>query len=173
MRNKEDLLKKIKALAERGVGGEKDSAEKLLSQLMEKYGITEESISEDTVECEWFRYKDNLQRRLLNQIIYMVLGNVDTYKRKGGRHKLVGAYCTTYQRIEIEANYEFFKNALEKEMKTFFSAFCSKNRLFPPEEMERESTPEDEISELEALKISMMMEGMEKYTMMKMLEGGK
>lgn len=171
MRNKEELLKKIKALAERGDGGEKESAEKLLSQLMEKYGITEEAISEDTIECEWFRYKDNLQRRLLKQIIYMVTGNADTYKRKGGRHKLVGAYCTAYQRIEIEANYEFFKNAMEKEIETFFSAFCSKNRIFPPEEMQREN-PDDEISEWEVLKITMMMEGMERHTIKKMLEGG-
>lgn len=171
MRNKEELLKKIKALAERGVGGEKESAEKLLSQLMEKYGITEEEISEDTVECEWFRYKDNIQKRLLNQIIYMILGNVDTYKRAGGRHKLIGAYCTAAQRIEIEMNFEFFRNAMEKELKTFYSAFCHKNRLFPPEEMARETMPEDEVSKLEAMKIGMMMEGMERHTIKKMIEG--
>lgn len=42
MRNKEKLLKKIKTLSEKGVGGEKESAEKLLLQLMEKYKITED-----------------------------------------------------------------------------------------------------------------------------------
>ena len=33
---KRELLKKLKALAERGVGGEKDSAEEKLSLLMNK-----------------------------------------------------------------------------------------------------------------------------------------
>ena len=122
--------------------------------------------------CEWFRYKDNLQRRLLNQIIYMILGNVDKYQRAGGRHKLVGVYCTAAQRIEIEMNFEFFRNAMEKELETFYTAFCNKNRLFPPEEMAREKTSEDEISNLEALKIGMMMEGMERHTIKKMIEGG-
>ena len=171
MRNKEKLLKKIKTLSERGVGGEKESAEKLLLQLMEKYKITEDEISEDSVEFEWFRYKDNIQKRLLNQVIYMILGNVDTYKRTGGRHKLVGAYCTAAQKFEIEMNFEFFRNAMEKELETFYTAFCHKNRLFPTEEIAMEKTSEDEISNLDALKIGMMMEGMERHTIKKMIEG--
>lgn len=171
MRNKEKLLKKIKTLSERGVGGEKESAEKLLLQLMEKYKITEDEISEDSVDFEWFRYKDNIQKRLLNQVIYMILGNVDTYKRTGGRHKLVGAYCTAAQKFEIEMNFEFFRNAMEKELETFYTAFCHKNRLFPTEEIAMEKTSEDEISNLDALKIGMMMEGMERHTIKKMIEG--
>ncbi len=171
MRNKEKLLKKIKTLSERGVGCEKESAEKLLLQLMEKYKITEDEISEDSVEFEWFRYKDNIQKRLLNQVIYMILGNVDTYKRTGGRHKLVGAYCTAAQKFEIEMNFEFFRNAMEKELETFYTAFCHKNRLFPTEEIAMEKTSEDEISNLDALKIGMMMEGMERHTIKKMIEG--
>ena len=171
MRNKEKLLKKIKTLSERGVGGEKESAEKLLLQLMEKYKITEDEISEDSVEFEWFRYKDNIQKRLLNQVIYMILGNVNTYKRTGGRHKLVGAYCTAAQKFEIEMNFEFFRNAMEKELETFYTAFCHKNRLFPTEEIAMEKTSEDEISNLDALKIGMMMEGMERHTIKKMIEG--
>lgn len=39
-------VKKIKALAERGIGGEKEAARKLLAALCAKYGISEEEISE-------------------------------------------------------------------------------------------------------------------------------
>ena len=138
---------------------------------MEKYKITEDEISEDSVEFEWFRYKDNIQKKLLNQVIYMILGNVDTYKRTGGRHKLVGAYCTAAQKFEIEMNFEFFRNAMEKELETFYTAFCHKNRLFPTEEIAMEKTAEDESSNLDALKIGMMMEGMERHTIKKMIEG--
>ena len=63
-------MKKIKTLSERGVGGEKESAEKLLLQLMEKYKITEDEISEDSVDFEWFRYKDNIQKRLLRMELF-------------------------------------------------------------------------------------------------------
>ncbi len=168
MSNKTELLLKIKALAERGEGGEKESAQLFLSRLMDKYGITESDLNEETVECEWFRYKDELQRRLLNQIIYMVLGKVDAYKRAGGNFKLVGVYCTTYQRIEIEANYEFYKNALADELNIFMSAFCSKNLIFP-QEVIKNLNPNSETNPHKALKVALMMEGMEQHTLRKMI----
>jgi len=66
----------------------------------------------------------------------MIMGDVDLYKTK--RHKLIGVYCTPYEQLEIEANYDFFKNAIKREMERFFTAFCQKNNLFPPKEKERE-----------------------------------
>ena len=44
MTEREELLKRlerVKALAERGVGGEKENAEALLKRLMEKYDISD------------------------------------------------------------------------------------------------------------------------------------
>ena len=48
MTEREELLRRlerVKALAERGVGGEKENAEALLNRLMAKYGISEEDIA--------------------------------------------------------------------------------------------------------------------------------
>lgn len=42
MANREEILRKLKALADRGVGGEKVNAEELLKKMMAKYGVTEE-----------------------------------------------------------------------------------------------------------------------------------
>lgn len=42
MSNKTEVLQKLKALAERGVGGEKANAQALLDKLMAKYDIKEE-----------------------------------------------------------------------------------------------------------------------------------
>lgn len=56
MTEREELLQRlerVKALAERGVGGEKENAEALLNRLMAKYGISEEDI-EDTAERDYF-----------------------------------------------------------------------------------------------------------------------
>lgn len=50
---------------------------------------------------------------------------------KAGRHKLIGVQCTPYEQLEIEANFEFFKNALEQELEVFYTAFCQKNYLYP------------------------------------------
>jgi len=50
MGTKIKLLQKIKTLVERGVEGEKDSAEQILLCLMEKYGITQEDLSDEKTE---------------------------------------------------------------------------------------------------------------------------
>lgn len=57
--DKTALLKKVRALAEHGVGGEAENAEKLLARMMKKYGISEEELDEETrVRCKWLdRYK--------------------------------------------------------------------------------------------------------------------
>lgn len=74
MSNKTELLQKIKALADRGVEGERESAQAILSRLMEQYGISEAELEEDRRETAWFAYSQEIERRLLAQIIYMVTG---------------------------------------------------------------------------------------------------
>ena len=135
MSNKAELLKKIKALADRGVDGERESAQTLLTRLMEQYGISETEIEEERRETAWFPYSQETERRLLNQIIYMVTGAggfgcVGEYS--GRKRKKMGTECTAAERLEIEANYAFFKEAMKKELEIFYSAFANKNNLFPP-----------------------------------------
>lgn len=79
--NKKDLLRKLKALAEKGVGGEKINAQKKLEALMQKNGITEDELDEETaIEC-LFNISGIRERRLLMQIIYKVLeaSQISTY----------------------------------------------------------------------------------------------
>lgn len=143
MSNKTELLQKIKALADRGVEGERESAQAILSRLMEQYGISEAELEEDRRETAWFAYSQEIERRLLAQIIYMVTGAssygcVGTYT--GRKRKKLGAECTAAERMEIEANYEFFKAAMSEELEIFFSAFAYKKQPFPA----RRKMPEEE-----------------------------
>lgn len=128
MENKEELLKKIKALAERGVGGEKDSAQVLLDCLMKKYGVTESDLEAERVETAWFRYHDEFERRILNQIIYMVTGKVSfgcvgTYTERPRKKR--GVDCTAAERLEIEANYSFFSCRRKRGIRNFLFCVCS------------------------------------------------
>lgn len=82
---REELLQKIKhvqALAERGAGGERDNARALLARLMEKYNLTEADLENERVETAWFAYHDELERRILAQIIYTVTGKPACGDRK-------------------------------------------------------------------------------------------
>lgn len=168
MSNKAELLKKIKALADRGVDGERESAQTLLARLMEQYGISETDLEEERRETAWFRYSQETERRLLNQIIYMVTGRsgfgcVGSYS--GRKRKETGVNCTAAERLEIEANYKFFKVAMEAELEIFYTAFSSKNHLFPSEDKVKPKSIKDLTPEEreKVLKAGLMMEGMERH----------
>ena len=72
-------LAKLKALAENGVGGEKETAMRLYAELCIKYGITEEETDFEEIETRFFTYKTELEEKLLCQIFYKVTGD----RRKG------------------------------------------------------------------------------------------
>lgn len=132
-------MRAVKILAEQGAPGECENARRLLERLANKYGISVEEITEEKKELHWFRYSQEIERRLLNQIIYMITGKpasgcVGTMS--GRKRKELGTHCTEAERIEIESNYAFYKAALQEELDIFMSAFASKNALFPPPEID-------------------------------------
>lgn len=132
MSSKIELLQKIKALAEQGVGGEKETAQIILQELMKKYGVTDEDLEQDETELTWFRFRDNIEEKLLAQIIYMVTNKIPYGCKRERRVKKLGIECTVVEKMEIELNYEFYKKAMVEELKIFFSAFINKNGLYPP-----------------------------------------
>lgn len=164
-----EKIKRIKALAEAGTGGEKETAQATLKRLMKKYDISENDILENKAELEWFRYKDRAEHRLLAQIIYMVTGDKEMWKQTDKRCKLIGCYCTKAEQIEIQANFDFYNCAMKKEMKLFFDAFMQKNELFPQNPKYKADSKELDLEW--ALKMESMMAGMDRHTRLKEIEG--
>lgn len=127
-------LKKIQVLAQRGVGGEAESAKKKLEQLLRNNGLTEKDLDSEKVNYYLFSYSGAPYRyKLLSQIIYKVMGNNEgfhVYKSRYTRNKL-GIYCTPAQKIEIDLDYEFYSNLFDEEIDIFLSAFIDKQHIFP------------------------------------------
>lgn len=74
-----EKLKKIKALAERGVGGERETAMKIYEDLKARYELEDEEIMQDEVTIHWFGYSNELEEELLKWIFYKVTGDKDCY----------------------------------------------------------------------------------------------
>lgn len=130
-----EKLKKIKALAERGVGGEKETAMRMYRELMEKYQIEEAEVLEDLVKIHWFRYSNDLEEDLLTQIFYKVTGSA-TYKRyigRSSRRRERGCECTELEAVEIKMLFNFYREELKRELEAFMMAFRHGNNLFPDE----------------------------------------
>ena len=123
-----------------------------------------------------YRYTTPIERKLLSQVIYSVTGRA-AYGRvgeyTGRKRKQVGIECTAAERLEIQFDYDFFREALEEEMDRFFSAFLIKNGIFPPEGKEQDELPPPrEISREEAMKLESLMMGMDRHTRRAALESG-
>ncbi len=180
MSNKTELLRKLKKLANEGIGGEKVSAEKKLNELMNKYGISETELLEDKIETMEFIYHGAEQKRLLIQIIYKVANCKKFYgyyfTKSGRKSKIsLGADVTSAQKIEIEFLFDFYVKQFEKERSMLMDAFIQKHRLFGVELDENDDendepniTPEEK---MRIRKMSILMSGMEDVSPIRRLEG--
>lgn len=173
--NKEELIRKIKALAERGEGGEKENAQRLLVDLMAKYDIKEEDISKDSIKEFDFKVpKFYKAGDLVNQVLYSVIGKelgIDkgVYKWRGTKSFFIR--CTTAEFLEFEAKFKFYSHYFKKEIDRFYSAFIQANNIFPPDNKKRENNQNYELSEedIAMLKLSRNLET-HKYNLQ--IEGG-
>lgn len=130
-----ELIKKIKALADKGVGGEKETAQKMLSDLLKKHNLTIEDIDGDKTQDYFFNIKEE-SVRLWVQIVGRVNSEIKIYGRfpdktikdllLKGNHMIS---CTPSEYIQIEAMFIFYSSLYEKELKVFLRAFCTANDL--------------------------------------------
>ena len=99
---------------------------------------------------------------------YKVMG-VDsdrtTYRTKGTRQK-IGIYCTKAQKIEIELEFEFYRNVFYEDLSTFMDAFIQVQRIFPPD------APKGDIDECNEhdLKMALMAQGIDRRQRQAMIE---
>ncbi len=158
--DKAALLKKIRALAERGVGGEADNAEEILRRLMEKYGVSEDELDEEERRRHDFEYHGKEQEKLLRQVVYKVTGGYAynlVYRASGRKVKTrLGADCAAAEKVEIEFLFDFYTRLWERERDAFLSAFIQKHRIFTI----RDDIEPQEVSREELLKMQALMLGM-------------
>jgi len=128
-----DRLKKLLALAERGIGGEKITAEKKLMEMLEKHGMRIEDILDDSmgVRDYYIRFSNDMERKLLIQISAAVAGaDVDVWNSLKKRMTLI-IETTPSNFAEIDLKFEAYKKALKEEIATLYNAFLYKHSLFP------------------------------------------
>lgn len=154
-----ELAKKLKALAEQGVDGERNTAKLKLESLMAKHNIKPEDLEVDIIiDFDFTVY--NRHKQLFIQIVANTLDDPHVYKVRGLR-RLLRVPCTASEAVEIQGKFDFFKAAYQKQMEIFQLAFFAKNNLFSkkPKENNKELTKEEKEKYWKA---AMMAEGMDK-----------
>lgn len=149
-----ELAKKLKALAHKGEGGEKENAQQKLAALMKKHGITPDQIEEDVIENFSIEVKVKNQRFFMQVVCSVCDAKVFGYK--GKRNYLI-LECTASEFVEIESKFEFYLKEYEKELKQreeiFYRAFVQKNALYlhTGEKQEKKDLTPEELEEIQKI----------------------
>lgn len=145
-----DKLRKLLALAERGEGGEKDTAQRMLEKMMLKYGLTLDDLEVETTRYYYFPFKTKFERLLLFQVYCKVLDDSNISYRQGVRR--IGFLLTMPQYIQMDMMYSILKLDLVNHIERSVLAFITANDLFASSSAspDKEHTKE-ELEELEAM----------------------
>lgn len=134
-----ELLKKLKALAEKGVGGEAVNAQKLLDKKLKEHNLKLEDLFGDVLTYYYFSAKgSNVQ--LLYQIVKTVNYDRKLWSVPAKKVKELGingnqiVECTAIEFVEIDQKYSVYKRLYKSELDVFFTAFLNANDLLirPP-----------------------------------------
>lgn len=163
-----DTMKHLLALSEKGVGGEKENAIKLLNKLMKKYNISEADLKKEELHKHEVRFKTKWQESLIHQIVYMINPERNIYKYTNRKVKIAILELTDAEWIEHQYLYSIYKKSFEEELELFTSAFIQRNNIFPKEVPDRikeqqEKESRQEMNYYKMLKISQMAQGID-YT---------
>jgi hypothetical protein len=144
-------LKKIATLAQRGVGGEKENAKRLLQQWLDKYHLTLDDIAEkppqESEQLYWFGFSSLAERDVLFACYCRALNTSDIHYYRGTKRR-VAFRLGKLDYLELQSLWEHFRPLFRKEFKKqadrLGTAFCWKHNL-------SSSTPSENTSEREPL----------------------
>ena len=173
--DKAELLKKVQVLANSGVAGERENAQKMLEKLMKKYNISEIELSTEKINQYEVKWSNNNERDLKIQIFYSIVGDIDDNKGFYRRYKNKNSYvkCTSSEFLEFEAKCSFYGHWLKIELKRYYRAFINRNNIFPPAHLLKQNNDKsDELTE-EDIKMLKLASNIDKHNFVKQIEGTK
>lgn len=168
------IAKKLHALAERGVDGEKANAEKVLAAFLKKHNLKLDDLLGEQKTRRWFKVSKT-KDKFFHQVAASVLGvKFSTFTRPSLKG-MVGIDLTAEEFVEVESRFDFYWRAYQEDLEVFYSAFIQRNKLYakPSDDELREDSEEKPLSleqKQKLFKTQMMMQGIERRTHRKQLE---
>ena len=147
-----ETAKKIKELADKGVGGEKQNAQELLSKFLKKNNLTIEDLDSEEKK-DWYLNDKDFPIRY-KWLLAQIVASVDTtlndvvkvrymFKDKASQSEVkktlgytcrIYLFCTASHYAEISTKFSVYKASYEKEVSLFQYAFFLKNGLLVGED---------------------------------------
>jgi len=158
-----EKIRKIQALAEQGIGGEKEDAKRILQRLLAKHKLTLEDLpklGQDATELYYFRCTGEVERSLLRQCyLYVVPDGEPYYFTRHGR-KTIGFKLTYLQYLELKNYWDYYRQLWKQELGLFYQAFLYKHRIFRKSSSTESSPASASLTDEEIKRILRMMLGL-------------
>lgn len=156
-------LRKIAALAQRGVGGEKANAQRLLQTLLAKHNLKLEDVvprPENESKRYWFTCTTQMEKDVLFAC-YCRAKNVNEIRYYQAKRK-IGFDLSLLEALELQSLWQHFRPLLRKEFRKerarFGQAFAWKHSLCSNQAPSEDREP---LSEAEYQALVRLMQGME------------
>ena len=173
-----EKITKVYELVKRGIAGERQSAEKMLKKLLEKYNISEDELNSIDEKNYYFKYASNLDEWLLIQLIEYFFKEKDykLYRIKDSGVKEIAIQMPYLDWVTLDSAYGYFKPHLNQQwrkhglpvvnrcrttktknkrreamQKTFFNLYIIRSGIYRPEQKKSKSVTEEEIKRLTML----------------------
>lgn len=155
-----ERLKKIQALAESGIEGERANANKLLNELLLKHGITLQDLAHG--EAQWCRFvcAGRLEIELLTHVVLKVCQTRDVVNAKDKKSSRVRWFkLTAAQCADVTDAFEHYKREFKTCVDDTLVALIHRHNLFAQDKSDEKATPTAEAME-RAKRIWSLMAGM-------------
>jgi len=141
-----ELIRKVKKLADKGVGGESIAAKAKFKTLCEKYNLSEKDfdLAESETSNRYFIYKNEHHRALLSNIICMIL-DVPVFKC-GESNNVMRIKMTDSQYADTIEAYNHYKDMFDDYCRYLVQGIMSRNAVgfFPKPKPQTEPDPVQE-----------------------------
>ena len=167
-------LKKILALAETGVDGEKLLAKEKLTQLLLDYDLTLEDLQQEKRENRTF--KGITTKKILMLFVYICgkVKNVSSVSYYKINRKECIIECTEAEEKEIKNLFKWHKKNMQEEFEKlfddFFLAYCSKHHLYSEQKNDEDSEDEEPIDIERLMRIMSLKNNLSDKTYYKSIE---
>lgn len=134
-------LLKMKALAERGEGGERDVAERMIEEIAARYGLSLEFLDTAHERRFYINFTTSWQRGIFAQLMGLMrierygdrnADKLNLWHMRGSSKLACHTVCTEEEWLELCAKYEVLKRDYKRQHDAFYRAFLIANDLLMP-----------------------------------------
>lgn len=134
-------LLKMKALAERGEGGERTVAERMIEEIAARYGLSLDFLDAAIERTFYVNFTTCWQRGLFMQLLGLMridrygdrhADKLSLFYRRGASKLKCHMVCTEEEWLELYAKFEVLKRDYKRQLDAFYRAFLIANDLLMP-----------------------------------------